>query len=400
MENLFEPPFCIYGAGIVATSIYKAIKTVYQKQPLCFLVSDAEEGKNDENPTEIDGIPVVRLSVWQKKLMENQDVRKSVVLPNNIQSHKLDKYLIAVPQVHHPAIVQCLSSIGVSQEDIILITNEIENQVMEEYYHTLYPGRTVQAIVSETLEYESKLQKYKEEKTQSEKAEVQIYQAKCHVDKPLQSIVSVPDFVVPIQVGSVLANRKIAQLQDNAGDNISDKNRNYCELTASYYAWKNSKAAYKGLCHYRRVFDITEKQMQSLLARDQEWDVILPYPSIHYPNIFTQHIRYINANDWQAMLQALQEIAPEYLEAYEMAVAAGEQYFFNFNMLIAKAEVFDDYCDFLFRVLTRAEELTVPKGWEREDRFAGYMGENLTTIYFLKNRDRLKIVYSGKLWIT
>lgn len=86
--------------------------------------------------------------------------------------------------------------------------------------------------------------------------------------------------------------------------------------------------------------------------------------------------------------------------AYEKAVADGEQFFNNFNMLIAQSAVFDDYCNFLFAVLERTEELTTPKGWERAERFAGYLGENLTTIYFLKNRDKLKIAYAGKMWLT
>ena len=99
------------------------------------------------------------------------------------------------------------------------------------------------------------------------------------------------------------------------------------------------------------------------------------------------------------MLRALKETAPEYLEAYQKYIASGGQLFFNFNMLIAKTKIFDDYCNFLFRVLERTEELTTPKGWERADRFAGYLGENLTTIYFIKHRDRLRIMYAGKLWL-
>lgn len=136
--------------------------------------------------------------------------------------------------------------------------------------------------------------------------------------------------------------------------------------------------------------------MQELLKAADKWDVILPYPSVHYPDISVQHTRYIREDDWNAMLQALGELEPEYLEAYEKSVLTGEKFFNNFNMLIAKAAVFDDYCSFLFRILERTEELTTPKGWEREDRFAGYLGENLTTLYFLKNRDRCKTLYAGR----
>ena len=37
---------------------------------------------------------------------------------------------------------------------------------------------------------------------------------------------------------------------DNTGDNISKKNKSYCELSTQYWAWKNIDADYYGFCHY------------------------------------------------------------------------------------------------------------------------------------------------------
>lgn len=397
-ELLTNGTFCIYGAGIVATSIYTAIKVLYHRKPLFFIVSDAPEGKCDENPTEIEGIAVKRLSEWKKDLQtfhegksknsgEKDEASGIEGISGNIMLP--DNYLVVTPEVHQPAIAASLRSLGIEDSNIILFTNELENVFMEAYYSSLPDSVTVLGMLSER-----QLQKACGADT------IQVFQAKCHVDRPLRNPVENPTYVYPIQVGADLTDEVIARLRDNEGENISGKNRNYCELTASYYAWKNSHAAYKGLCHYRRIFDITEGQMQELLEKSVDWDVILPYPSIHYPNISTQHTRYIKDSDWRAMLKALEETAPAYLEAYEKSVRDGEQFFYNYNMLIAKAEVFDDYCQFLFRVLERTEEITMPKGADRADRFAGYMGENLTTIYFLKNRDRLKIAYAGKIWLT
>ena len=59
----------------------------------------------------------------------------------------------------------------------------------------------------------------------------------------------------PIQVGSSSSTRRFSwSLHDDEGENISDLNSSYCELTAQYWAWKNVDAEYYGFCHYRRHF--------------------------------------------------------------------------------------------------------------------------------------------------
>ncbi len=446
-KQLSNLPFCIYGAGIVAMSAYTAIKALYDERPLFFLISDSEDlaaGDGEKigfNLKKTNGVPVKNLSEWKRELNEaklrerEQQYRRKGNFESNITIPEL--YLVAVPEIHHASIVKSLRELQIKEENIILFTNRRENDLMEAYYSNVEGYRTIKRILpSEKTQRQTKENAnfldteniamgkkpgdcrnrdsgLHKEDGRSEKPEksaeaflaenFRVYQAKSHMDKPLSrhNILSgMPSYIFPIQVGSALTERIICDLQDNADDTISEKNRNYCELTATYYAWKHGNAPYKGICHYRRIFDISDEQMQELLKAADKWDVILPYPSVHYPDISVQHTRYIREDDWNAMLQALGELEPEYLEAYEKSVLTGEKFFNNFNMLIAKAAVFDDYCSFLFRILERTEELTTPKGWEREDRFAGYLGENLTTLYFLKNRDRCKTLYAGKIWMT
>ena len=64
-------------------------------------------------------------------------------------------------------------------------------------------------------------------------------------------------------------------------------------------------------------------------------------------------------------------------------------------MILAKRSVLKNYCEWLFPILSRVEELSEPKGSERSDRYIGYMGETLETLYFRYNADKLNVVHTG-----
>lgn len=58
----------------------------------------------------------------------------------------------------------------------------------------------------------------------------------------------------PIHVGRTLSKYK-EEMAGLVGDNISEKNPFYSEMTAQYWAWKNvHDCEYIGFCHYRRTF--------------------------------------------------------------------------------------------------------------------------------------------------
>ena len=74
---------------------------------------------------------------------------------------------------------------------------------------------------------------------------------------------------LPIFVGADIKENTTSFISDNTGDNISIKNPNYCELTALYWAYKNIKADYIGLVHYRRYFSSNNDYFRSLLFFDR-----------------------------------------------------------------------------------------------------------------------------------
>ena len=72
-----------------------------------------------------------------------------------------------------------------------------------------------------------------------------------------------------------------------------------------------------------------------------------------------------------------------------------QEYLYNYNIILAKRRVLEEYCAWLFPILFRAEEINDPKGRKLPDRFIGYLGENLETLYFNYHKDRLWITHTG-----
>ncbi len=341
----------IYGAQMVAVSIYYALKTLYfDIKVVSFIVSSM-----DGNPVSIDEIPVISFERFDRK-----DV----------------KVLIAVPENFHAEIIAGLEARGLG--DYVCVDSATEADIMRRYYETIGKFQTLSTFVKGT-----------------QKAELFVGMSKFYKDKQPSKSYNIPEFVYPVQAGAALTDIRVANLRDDVGDNISHKNVNYSELTAMYWISRHMSSEYMGLFHYRRILDVKDEDLYRL--RENDIDVVLPYPTVHYPNIKEHHKRYLKDEDWEAMLQALEELNPEYVK--KLPEIFEQPFFYNYNMFIAKGHVFKEYCNWLFPILQRTEELSVPKGNERADRYIGYLGENLTTLYFMMHKDDLIIAHTGRLML-
>ena len=77
---------------------------------------------------------------------------------------------------------------------------------------------------------------------------------------------------INVRCGAVYDKRQsdeyVKMLGDNVGDNISEKRLKYGELTVQYWAWKNQKADYYGLCHYRRYLSFGDLSQDDINKND------------------------------------------------------------------------------------------------------------------------------------
>lgn len=185
---------------------------------------------------------------------------------------------------------------------------------------------------------------------------------------------------------------------DNTGDNISAKNANYCELTGLYWAWKNLKCDYIGLCHYRRYFscaasssDVEKKKMAILHRADYEkllkqYDVILPKQRNYFiETVRSQYEHAHNKADIAGIEKIITEFYPEYSEAFEKVM--GRTKLHIFNMFVMKKENFDEYCQWLFNILFKLEKRIDIKNYNQyEARVFGFLSERLFNVWLEKKQ--------------
>lgn len=198
------------------------------------------------------------------------------------------------------------------------------------------------------------------------------------------------DMYIPLQVGSE-GKKSLGYWQDNTGDNISEKNANYCELTGLYWAWNNLEADYLGLVHYRRYFCMGHFKKHILQKGEAEklfvkTDVILPKKRHYF--IETNYDQYIHAHHEADLIKTreiLVEYYPEYTVKYDeiMKRTSGHR----FNMFIMKRNILDSYCNWLFDVLHKIEDRLDISGYTDYDaRVFGFVAERLLDVWIEVNR--------------
>jgi len=172
------------------------------------------------------------------------------------------------------------------------------------------------------------------------------------------------DMYLPVHVGAK-GKAAIGYIGDNTGENISEKNPFYCELTGLYWAWKNLEADYLGLAHYRRHFKGKQKskdKFDCILSGQEteeilkEYKIIVPKKRKYYIESLYSHYAHTHyAEHLDAVESIIKKKFPEYLLSYTSVMK--HTYGHMFNMMIMKREYSDAYCQWLFTILLELEEM-------------------------------------------
>lgn len=322
----------------------------------------------EQNPEKIGTVPVLFLNEYTKL------------------NTKYPVY-IGTRGIYHSRFESKLRKMGC--EEIYPVTAELDLILRNKYMKKYFSSIGLEFPKIERLS-ESTFSNPKKE----DNIEKVIYVAESVFDKPLRQKYKTAFYEKTIQVGAELTSVCLhpGVLTDNIGENISVKNRQYCELTAMYWIWKHAPEDIVGLVHYRRHFILPENWAQ--IMQDYEVDVILPTPLYVLPNIAENYKKRHDSADWEFMMHYLKK---QDLYTYQEAESffAGNLYS-PCNMFIMKKKVLDEFCGWLFPILDAVTEHGGQKENGYQNRYPGFLSERLMTFFFEKNRDVYKVVYADK----
>lgn len=278
---------------------------------------------------------------------------------------------------------EALQSAGFS--DIIPVDVELDRELRMQYMKQSYVEQGREFSLLENLPVDG------------EAVQAQIGIAHAFGDGALENLPKLASYETYVQAGTSLDGERAADCRfyDNDGDNISDKNRQFCELTALYWLWRNCSAEWIGLEHYRRRFILPE----DWTARLGQVDAILPVPLYVYPSLEGNFVARHKKQVWEMAIQILSVQHPDMQEA-ATEYFSKQGCYSPCNMLIARREVLDNLCSWLFPMLFDLEERVGMLEDSYQNRYPGFVSERFISFFFWYYRDKYNVVYSEKNFLS
>lgn len=251
-----------------------------------------------------------------------------------------------------------------------------------------------------------------------------------------KSVVLPGSLYVPVWAGKNKQPETKDFTGDDTGENISEKNNYYSELSGLFWVWKNTRSEIVGSCHYRRYFTthvepflyrakrllfypaglwkkrfgliytanfeywkpkiLNETEVESLL---QTYDAILPVRRLLKHSIKEHYNKFHNPEDLQILRNLLNEYFPDYVESFDEMM--NHNRLFANNMFVMKWKTFDKLMTWLFFILFKFEQSVNLKEYQGyQQRIFGFLSERLITLWIIHNQinyKELQLIYFKKL---
>jgi hypothetical protein len=176
------------------------------------------------------------------------------------------------------------------------------------------------------------------------------------------------------------------------GEDIEYLNPHINEATAYYDLWKNSKDKTIGVCHYRRFFaengqPISTHRVNAIL---NDYEMIVA-PKYKYTNSLCRVLRADLAPGLEQVLLSkyMAKIYMREPKFHEYMVRNNE--FYPREMIIAKREIFDKFCEELFATIKpiaeeyREEYMNDAEVAKKNPRIIGFITERFFSYLIVKN---------------
>ena len=248
------------------------------------------------------------------------------------------------------------------------------------------------------------------------------------------------DVIIPVQTGRAIADEIFEEMiGDNEGENISEKNDKYSELTLQYWVWKNYEMIgapeYVGFMHHRRHFIFNDKPYSTDIEG-----------CVPFKNIDKSYLSRINLNEndikrfvegydcvttkedlqeiskrrrdpqwgtakgsWNAIIdldpraheaamETLIQLYPDYKSAVEHYLQSCTMHWYN--SYVMTREFFFEYCQFLFPILSVLETKLETRYYSKNaQRIFGYIAERLHTVFIIKKQQEGKKIRYANLTV-
>lgn len=197
---------------------------------------------------------------------------------------------------------------------------------------------------------------------------------------------------IPMQVGRANAP-DLGYLGDDTGENISDLNPLYGELTGLYWIWRNeTEADVIGICHYRRYFlndagaIMSRSDYEAALS---DCDVLvsdfLSNGGSNRENFGNAH----NIADMDAMGDAILKLYPGDYPAF-LKVMEDDKCCYG-NLMVTSRELFNEYCEWLFHLCAEASDKIDVSSYDLyHKRVYGFLSEVLLYVWLEARKLRVK----------